>query len=171
MPSQKVTGYILRDSIKMLEFRVATTLARFQDSLHKFPDETKEDPIELTKQLKRDHLGLAQLRTAQARYNLSVYVTLGEETVCLAELVKRVAALGTIEKLWKDLATARTHSHYGHMQTRDTSQVHAEATTTPQQRTEMARSYAKMMSQWRQAIAAANGREMEIEGLDPSFLE
>jgi hypothetical protein len=169
----KIDGYRLREAIKQHELRSAAALSEFPDSLHKFPDDQKRTPSEVSLDIEQAELALAKLRTAQARYNLSIRVSFRNEEITLAEAVKSLVAVGKTEKLWKDLATSRGRHHsYMHVQqTRDANQVVAQPTTTPVECMANAKRISIELGRLKQAIATANAREVEIEGLDSTLFE
>lgn len=169
----KIDGYKLREAIKQHELKSAAALSEFPDSLHKFPEEQKRSPMEVSAEIEQVELALAKLRTAQAQYNTRIRVPFRGEEITLAEAVKSIVGLGKIEKLWKDLATNRGRHPYAHMhqQTRDPNQVVASPTTTPVECMAQTKKASVELGRLKQAIATANAREVEIEGLDMALFE
>jgi hypothetical protein len=171
----KIDGYKLREAIKQHELKAAAALSEFPGSLQKFADEEKPTPFEVSLEIEQAELALAKLRTAQAQYNIRIRVPFRNDEITLAEAVKSIVALGKVEKLWKDLATSRGNRHahiYGsQQQTRDANQIVSSPTTTSAECVAQTKKISTELGRLKQAIATANAREVEIEGLDQTLFE
>lgn len=170
----KITGYGLREAIKQAELRRDTAAGAFSGSLKKFPDdEAKETPEAIVDAFTRSERALAALQVAQMRYNLAVQVELVGEKLTLAEAIKRVGGAGRIEKMWKGAigdSSSRRHS-YEDPDERDTTKIRAVRTVTASDAMKYATVAGKRAGALRAAISVANGKEVEIEGLDPALFE
>lgn len=169
----KTTGYMLREAIKQHELRSQAATSRLPDSLMKFPNEEKEAPTTIVEQMLEDEVALAQLRTAQARYNLMVTLPgpRGQEPITLGEAVKQLVAFGKAEKIWRDLAIKKRDRYAFETNERKPDTLIATPTITNQECARLAKEMSKIVATLRQSIATANAREVEIENLDPSLFE
>jgi len=104
------------------------------------------------------------------RYNLSVNVKVHEESMTLAEAIKRVGGVGRLEKLWRSVATP-AESRYGYDDRRESSVVVAVPTVSQDDAAKKASQHTKLASSFRAAIAVGNGSELEVEDLYKSFFE
>lgn len=169
----KIDGYKLREAIKQHEFRSETASAEFPTTLQKFEDEKKSSPFEVSDVIENAEMCLAKLRTAQAQYNLRVRVEFRGEEILLAQAVKMVVVLSKIENLWKAIAVNRASRVYFHSptMTRDPNQILSQPTVTPAEAATRAKKVSVELGRLKQAIATANAREVEIEGLDSALFE
>ena len=169
----KTTGYGLREAIKQAELRRDTAANAFNGSLKKFPDEQKETPQAIVEAFTKAERALVSLQVAQMRYNLSVQVEVNGEKMTLAEAIKRVGGAGRIEKMWKGAIAEPTkrNSYMDDVDERDATKVRATRTVPAAEAMKLATTSGKKSGSLRAAISVANGKEVEIEGLDSALFE
>ena len=90
MEKRKLTGYSIREAISQAEFDRDALRSEFADSQFAFRGETKRDPEHIMIEYESAEIRIAKLQTVQAMYNLQVEVTVDDETMSLAEAVKRI---------------------------------------------------------------------------------
>jgi hypothetical protein len=167
----KVSGYALREAIKQQELRKETAAGAFNGSLKAFPNEEKEAPANVMAVFNDAENALVKLQVAQMRYNLMVTVDVGGASMTLAEAIKRLGPVGRIEKMWKS-AIADPQRAYGYEEpTLDASKVYQQRTIPSKDAMKFTSDAGKQASALRAAIAVANGKEVEIEDLDPSLFK
>ena len=90
----KVTGYMIRESLKQHELQRDTSSRSFNGTLKAFPSDKKDDPKSVVAQFLKSETAIAKLQVAQMRYNLGVHVEVQGEKV--ADFVEHlmVDALG-----------------------------------------------------------------------------
>ena len=169
----RVTGYSLREAIKLHDLRRSTAAGQFKDSLHRFADEKKTTPQEVVNSLLASEKAIALLQTAQAEYNLKVIISVRnlagiEEIMTLSEAIKSIGGIARAEKMWRSVASPEQNrfSYREPNLVREAGQVHAEQTINQLTALELATKMAKYAGAIRAAIAVANAKEMEIESLD-----
>jgi hypothetical protein len=177
----KITGYALRTAIKAWEVRRDSVVTQFAGSLKKFEDEDKLSPQALTARYTQCEFILAQLQTAQARYNLEVMVQIpaqgdGLMKVPLAFAIKVIGGMGRVGKMWRDVATgAEGKNRYSYGQddsVRDPNQIRAKETVSRKDATVIAEKLDRAASKVRQAIAEANSVEVDLgDTIEPGWLE
>jgi len=169
-----ITGYLLREAIRRWELRRDTASNQFEDSLTKFPGETKPDPNGLSAQFAHAEDVIAKLQTAQNRYNLAIEVEVLNGTMTLAEAVKRLGGAGRLEKMWRTAAGgSNKKDRYGYQSdTRQAGEIRAEKTVSVQVAMDNANRAAVFAGAIRAAIATGNGTQMPAEkiGLDPKWI-
>ena len=169
----KTTGYGLREAIKQWDLRKEAAEGAFSPSLKAFPGETK-DPRGVIQAFDAAELAVARLQTAQMRYNLAVIVEVQGEKLTLAEAIKRVGSAGRIEKMWTgSIGDGKRNPYSDPEDTRDSTStiIRSERTITSQEAVKLTAVAGKRASALRAAISVANGREVEIEDLDPALFE
>lgn len=169
--SMKVTGWQLREALKMWELRKGTAEKLFPDSLQKFADEDKDPPQDIVDAYAKAELAIARLQVAQMRYNLGVQVMIDGTQMSLADAIKRVGAAGRIEKMWGSV-TPKTDRYdvYG-ASSRDPSQERAVQTLSVKDGAKLAEQASKRASAMRAAINTGNGQEIAVTDLDQSLFE
>lgn len=168
----KITGYQLREAIKVWQLRKTAAEAAFTDSLTKFKDEVKEEPAEVAERLVEAETAIVRLQVAQARYNLAVLVSVAgiPDDITLAEVIKLAGATSRIEKVWSGATSTlsmNTRHSYG---VRDPNHDHAKASITPKDILERTSALTKRAGALRAALGAGNTREVDIENLDAAYL-
>lgn len=168
----KITGYKLREAIKMWELRRKMANDNFEKSLYAFDGEAKENVQTVIENFKHADQVIANLQTAQAKYNLYIDVSVLGEQMTLCEAVKRVGGAGRVEKLWRTAATDKKE-RYGYDRTlvRNSDEVYAKRTISLHAAGEYAAKASKVAGALRAAIATANSKEVDIEGLNPELFD
>jgi hypothetical protein len=167
----KITGYQLREAIKMWQLRKTTAEGLFTDSLAKFTGETKDTPTVMAAIIQQAEESIARLQVLQMRYNLQVQMViadLGEMSLAMA--IKFSGVVSRIEKIWAGAATA-SRDPYENRRVRDPQQDRAEPTITPKEILAETSKSTKRAGALRTAIGAGNTREVEIEDLNASLFE
>ena len=168
----KITGYKLRETIRMWELRRKIAGDNFDKSLHAFEGEVQESPQSMVNTFKHADEAIANLQTAQAMYNLSVKVNVLDKEMTLCEAVKLVGGAGRVEKLWRTAAIDKKEPYtYDNKLVRNATEVRAQRTISLKGAGELATEAAKWSGALRAAIAVANSTEVEIEGLNPDLFE
>ena len=167
----EVTGYQLREAIKIQETLKIATVCKFEWSLKKFEDEEKESPIAIDKVIRESDYNIAHLRTAQSAYNLLVEVEVRDRKMPLAQAIKLVGGAGALEKMWR-LAAAPKVDRYAARDdlVRRADEIHQKPTISSQEATGHAISAAKWAGALRAAIAEGNGVKANIDFLNPELL-
>ena len=168
----KITGYKLQHTLRELAHKRDTAAARFDKTLWKFEDEPKATPQEVMKTYRDAEGAIAQLQTAQGRYNLAITVNVLSESMTLAEAVKRIGGAGRMEKMWRSIAAPKK-DQYGYGDdgtTRDPNVERATRQVSEEEAAVFAQQASRFASALREAIQVANATEIEIE-LDPVLFE
>lgn len=170
----KANGFLLREAIRRWELRRDTAINQFEDSLKKFPNEEKPHPTAIAAEFLKCEGAIAKIQAAQARYNLSVEIAVGEEKMSLTEAVKRLGGAGRMEKLWRAAAGAgkknESHSFYD-TDTRDPDKIRAARTISLDDALKEARKASAYASALRAGLAKGNSSEIEAnEFLNPELL-
>lgn len=168
----KITGYALREAIKLQELRRDTAARAFNGSLKAFPGETKETPQAVVESFLWAETAIAKLQTAQARYNLSVAFDIDGRIITLSEAIKRIGGISRAEKMWRTAAGPKPdrYNSYGNDDEIDPSKVRAVPMITAAKAIEQASVVAKLAGSLRAAIATGNTKEVELD-LDPALFE
>ena len=169
----KVSGFQIREALKVLEMRKGAIVSQFKPSLYKFEDEDKESPVEIAEAVNKAEANIARMQTAQAEYNLAVKVEVQGTEITLLEAIKLVGGAGRMEKSWKDAATVRRRARYEREeeQTRSNDETYAKPTIDRAESLAKATEASKYASALRAAIATGNQKKIEIDGLDASLLQ
>ena len=169
----KVTGYLIREAIKRHELRRDTSAKTFPETLHKFVGDDKHSPDDIISRYRASEDAVAALQVAQARYNLTVQVTVFDQKMSLLEAVKRIGGAGRLEKMWRDSVIPKSdrYSYRDETMERDTTKVYAKPTMTQDEREDRANKAASRAGAFRAAIAAGNATEVDADsiGLDPKL--
>lgn len=171
----KVNGYKLREALRRWQLRRETAASQFKTSLTAFPGEDKPSPIALAETMHRADVAIAQLQTAQTRYNLQAQAHLpGVGPMPLLALVKSIGACLRLEKLWREAAVVKKDKHIYYSkdpELRDADQIAAVRLVSFEQAAERAAAAAQKLGALREAIAIGNAQELEIEDLSGSLFE
>ena len=170
----KITGYMLRESIKQHELRRDTAARAFPGTLNKFPNEEKETPHQAVKTFLEAEDAIVRLQVAQSLYNLAVKVEANGEKMTLEEAIKRIGGYARAEKMWRSAAGPKNdrYSSYGNNdRERDHTKVFAKETVTSTEAVKFATAAAKKAGALRAAIATGNASSVEMEDLDPTLFE
>lgn len=171
-----VTGYKLREAIRVREMERSVLNGQFKDSLTQFADDSKGNPKNIAEQLRKNEEDIATLQVAQDLYNLRVLVKIQGKQISLAEAVARIGGVGRLKDLWHDVANVTADGggrrrYYDSPLSRDPSQERAKAMITPQEALKEAVSAAKIAAAYRAAIAEGNNQEIDIPDLDAKLLQ
>ncbi len=162
----KVSGHRIKAAIKTWELKREVAAKQFAGSLWKFKEEEK-NPLAITEEFAKAEFAIAKLQEAQALYNLSVKLKIGEVEMSLCEAVKRVGGAARLEKMWRLAATSSEETPYSYRQevtkVRNANEVHAEKTVTEEKAVEMATSCTSLTNTFRGAIAEGNGVQLELD--------
>ena len=168
----KVTGYGLREAIKLHKLRSDEAASSFDSTLKIFAGDTKETPQEVVERYLAAEAAVSRLQAAQAEYNLIVKVTIDGVSITLSEAIKRVGGLGRAEKMWRSAASPKKDRYGSSIEdTRNATIEYAKPTLSPTEAAVFASKVAKTAGRFRAAIAAANTVEVDIKDLDPTLLE
>jgi hypothetical protein len=168
----KVTGYQLREAIRRHELRRDAAATQFNESLWRFEDEDKISPDDLHTLFVEAEKTIGVLQVGQMRYNRAVALNVTGEKMTLAEGVKRIGGAGRIEKMWRESVGKK--DRYGRDpsdRTRSSDTQHVVRALSVKECMDRTSRTAKFAGALRAAIAEANSREVEVEGLDPSLFE
>ena len=167
----KISGYGLREAIKQHELRRDTAAGSFNGALMKWPGETKDTPQEVVTAFLEGEAAIAQLQTAQMRYNLAVTIEHEGQTLTLAEGIKRLGGLARAEKMWRSVATPKAERYGSPMDARERSEgvVTTVPTVSTSEAVRLAQKAAKVAGALRAQIATANAVLVELD-LSPTLL-
>lgn len=164
----KVTGYKLKEAIKIKQIELSAIESQFNDTLFVFAGEEGKSlkPEEAAKRISELEKDISLLQTAQSYYNLQVQVPHGESQIYLENAIKLLGGLGRTTKRWKD--AAQGHNDKRSYYTRPTSvrskdEIVAQPTVTKLEAIENAKDSEKVALSLRSAISIANGKEIEID--------
>jgi hypothetical protein len=167
----KITGYGLREAIKLHKLRSDEAASSFDSTLKAFEDEEKESPQSVVERYLAAEAAVSRLQTAQAEYNIIVKVTVDGATITLSEAIKRAGGLGRAEKMWRSAASPKKDRYSTFEDTRDPTREHAKCTITATEAAALASKVAKTAGRFRAVIATANTVEVDIIDLDPVLFE
>ena len=164
----EVTGYKLKEALKLKTIELQSVQSLFDESLYKFEDEDKLLPEEVVKRIVELENQIALLQTAQSYYNLQVKVdVLGKEEL-LENVIKLVGGAGRVSKMWRTASKGRTRDRWdrSNIVTRRTDEVMAEPTVDKITALEKAKEAEKFASALRSAIAVGNTNIVDIDWID-----
>lgn len=162
-----VSGYMLRQGIKLWEGRRDMAAKQFAGTLKRYPSETgKATPEAIETIFRKAEQNIATLQTAQAQYNLRVRVEVLGASMTLAEAVKRIGGFGRLEKIWRDAAAPKEDRYAYREDTRESGKEYAVATVTPEEALKRAETYARSKAELTRVIAEGNGTRVEARELD-----
>jgi hypothetical protein len=168
----KITGYTLREAIKIWNLRRDAAFSQFEGSLKVFDgDDDKPSPERVADKIAECEHSIAHLQTAQAYYNQKVSADVLGKSYPLAWIIKRLGGAGRLEKLWRTASKVpsgidrygRTTS--GNLRSKDA--VVAKRTISHEDALKRATESAKYAAALRGAVGIANSREIEIDFLQP----
>lgn len=168
----QVTGYMLREAVRIQTLRRDTAAGQFNDSLKKFPDEKKATPDEVIKRVREAEESISALQVAQSRYNLAVRVELPNgRRATLLECIKRIGGLGRIEKTWRSAAKVKERGLFDDDRTREPGVVVQERQLSVDDASVRTEQVNRELGALRILIAAGNAQKVDIEDLDASLFE
>ena len=169
----EVTGYAIREALRLQQLRRDTADGQFKDALHAFDGEEKQSPQEVMNRVLAAETAIAMLQVVQTRYNLAVQVDVpGDGRRSLMECIKRVGGLGRVEKRWRSAATVK-EDRYGYSSdlTRNKDQVIASRTISLEAASALTAQFDKRLGALRNAIAVGNAQKVAMEDLDAALFE
>ncbi len=169
----KVTGYQLKEAIKMKALELDTIQSQFNDSLHRFEDEEKRSPIDIVDDLRRLENHLVELQTAQDFFNLGVQCEVNGEPISLSQAIKAVGGAGRIAKMWRTAAQGEKSDRWERARnlTRNKEDESAIPTISKEEALNESRKSEKFAAQLRNAIAVGNSKSLEISWLTDEMFE
>ena len=168
----EVTGYQLKEALKMTSLELSTIQSQFEETLFKFDDEDKETPEEIANKIYTLELKIAKLQTAQSFYNMAVEVDVQKIKFLLEEAIKCVGGAGRLSKMWRTASKGKTRDRWSDLQaaTRKEGEERAKPTITKMQALGKAKEAEKLASALRSAIAIGNTAKVSIDWVDEDLL-
>lgn len=168
----EVTGYELKEALKIKAIELQAIQSIFDESLYKFEDEKdKETPAEVVAKITTLEEEIAHLQTAQSYYNISTTVNVNGVPILLEKAIKLVGGAGRISKMWRTASKGKVRDRWDRSQviTRRTDEEIAMPTITKSEALEKAKTAEKFASALRSAIAIGNTTKMNIDWVDESL--
>jgi len=161
-----INGYKLKEAIKDWEMKRDSKKSEFSSSLKKFPDEEKEHPTLLAKEIVEAESAIVKLQELQMRYNCLVKVKVLDNEISLCEAVKSHGFAGRIEKMWKDALIAKKDSYDYRSDEKSTTTIFSsEVMKSSEVMLELKRA-TKFANAINAAIGVANGVEIDFDRVD-----
>jgi hypothetical protein len=162
----KVTGYKIKEALKLWTSRRDMAAKQFNDSIWQFEDDNLGlSPQDISAMFAKADDAVAQLQSLQQYYNTQVEFEVAGQPMTLTYAVKKVGGAARMEKMWKT-AAEDTGVDRGRWSTRELSRnvdsVHATRMVTTKEAVRISEKAAHEASLLRTAIAVANGVEKEI---------
>jgi hypothetical protein len=160
-----ITGYKLREKLKMLELKRDSLDNQFFSSLHAFPEEVskKRKPIVIADDLTQIEGQIALFQAAQAEYNQKVTVTVEKDTMTLGQAVKLVGGVARIIERWKRASNeVSSDRDRVRVKRKDDEVTHAAAQISPDEVLFALESAEKRAAALRGAIAHGNSLPADI---------
>jgi hypothetical protein len=169
----KVTGYELKEAIKMAQLELATVRTQYDETLYAFEGEEKPTPQEIMGQIEDLEDRIANLQSAQSAYNLQVKLDFQGNEITLGQAIRLVGGRGRISKMWRDAAQGQVRDRWDRKRqvTRNKDEEVAQPTMDRLEALKLAKDAEQAASRLRSLIAQGNANTVEIEGLDPKLLE
>jgi len=157
----KVTGYQLKEAIKLKSLELSTVISQFDESLHHFKGEEHISPITIAEKSQELEDEIVLLQVAQDYYNINIEV---DSETTLAACIKAVGGYGRRAKLFREAATGSKRDRWERSRglTRDADQEVAVPTISKQSALQEAIRYEKMATNYRTQIAVANVKVLDI---------
>lgn len=164
----EVTGYMLKEVLKLKSIELQAVQSLFDESLYKFEDENKMDPSEVVSNIQKLEEEISILQTAQSYYNLQVKVNIVDKKITLEQSIKLVGGAGRISKMWRNAAAGNTRDKWGRgrIETRKVDEERAISTLTNVEALNYAKEAEKIASALRSAIAVGNTEKVNIDWID-----
>lgn len=171
-----VTGNELREGIRRWELRRDTAFGQFDDSLSKFPEETKPDPKQVAADFNSAEDNIVALQVAQTRYNVLVEVEVQGRQYPLEYVIKRLGGAGRLESMWRGAVGVRKKDRFSSSsfeETRREGEIRKFRTITVQDCIPLADKAAVAAGALRAALSQGNAVRVELSklGLDAKLLE
>lgn len=174
----EITGYKLREVLKMKALELSTIQSTFDESLFTFQDECKDLPGEIAAKITKLESDIAYLQAAQSEYNLNVKVTVkkGKDTTFTMPLevaVKMVGGAGRLSKMWRTAAQGDKRDRWdrGTPRTRNKEDLIAKPTITKTAALAEAKIAEAFAAALRNAIAVGNNTVVAIDWIDEDLFD
>jgi hypothetical protein len=120
----KVTGYTLKEQIKIRMLELDSLYARFEDQLHAFPGE-KKHPADYAESIMEIEAETVLLQVGQKYYNLHNLVQLPgmNEVVPLEHVIKMVGPVARVAKRWRNASKPEKDRFYRRESVRKTDEA------------------------------------------------
>jgi hypothetical protein len=138
---------------------------RFDLNTSRFPGETKEDAVEIARQIEEAEAEVARLQSVLTRYNVSVNVTFFEQTMTIMEATRLIGALGRLEKRWRTWVcdtSVESTGRFGTSNERDMGKVYREHTLSFDERSAQHARAESRVRALRLALDTANAIPMDV---------
>ncbi len=172
----QLTGYRLKEAIKMASLELDAVRSTFDESLFIFAGDEKEDPVGIAKTIEKLEAQVAKLQTAQAEYNLTVTVTVKdtdskEVDMSLGGAIRLVGGMGRLAKMWRTAARGKIRDRWDQqrVETRSKDIDIAQPTVPKRDALDLAKRYERFASALRNAIAVGNTTKLDIARVDESL--
>jgi len=169
----EVTGFQIKEALKMKNLELDAVRLQFDDSLHAFKDEKKLSPQEVMTQVTQLEQEIALLQTAQSIFNLTVEVLVGKTTMTLEQAIKMVGGAGRSSGMWRKAAGSRRRRGYYNEPSlsRRADEEQAVPTIDRAEALQHAKSAEKFASQLRGAIAVGNTKKVNVNLVTEALLD
>lgn len=167
-----ITGYQIREALKMKTLELSTVQTQWDESLYTFEGETKETPLEIIDRIIKLEADISYLQTAQDYYNLQVIVKIADEKMTLSQAIKTVGGAGRVSKMWRNASKGIVRDSWDSRRTisRNKDDIIAEPTIKKIDALNEAKRAEKLASQLRTAIATGNTTVVAIDWVDEKLL-
>ncbi len=170
----KVTGYTLREAIKIKNIELSSLSSQFTDSLQYFENEEKPNPIDIANKIVKLESDLSLLQTFQSWYNLNVTVELEGNIIPLETAVKLIGGLSRQASQWRSAAGRSEASMVRFSRTQNTrskDDLIAKPSITKSEALSLTKEAEKRCSNLRTKIAMANSNErtLPFENIDSTL--
>ena len=170
--NMEVTGYQLREALKMASLELETVKTQFDESLYAFADEKKESPEDISTRIEELETKVATLQAAQEFYNQRVTVDVAGKEMLLAVAIKLVGGAGRVAKMWKHAAKGAVRDRWSRHQSviRKTDEEMAKPTIDKADALKLAVQREHYAASLRSAIAYGNTTKVAVDFVDESLL-
>lgn len=168
----KVTGHQLKESYDLARMNADNLSDQFYSSLTAFSDEKDNEdknPVSISEQLMHTYRKVAKIQEAQSYYNLQVKVSLGQDKMTLAEVVRLVCSANNFARIWKNAVysdLSRRNSN-----TRDKDSEYAKDQISRAEAVRHATLAKKYSIRLQNSISKGNSTEVDIPFLNQEILE
>jgi hypothetical protein len=166
-----VTGYKLREALKMKSLELATIQSLFDESLYAFEGEKKDSPEVVAARIGVLETQIAVLQAAQSYYNLQVTVEPDGNKMPLEAAVKMVGGAGRLSKMWRTAAQGSKRDRWDRSMSpvRNKEDVIAQPTISKSDALVFAQKAEKFAAALRSTIAVGNNNVVAIDWIDESL--
>jgi hypothetical protein len=169
----EITGYKLKEALKMASLEKETVLTQFDETLYAFKGEKKPSPEEISDRVSYLETKIATLQTAQSQYNLNIMVSVQGEEMSLQQAIKMVGGAGRLSKMWRSAAKGSKRDRWERQSsvTRKTDEEIALPTITKQDTMQRAKEAELFASRLRSAISTGNTNKVDIPWVGESLFD